>query len=162
MKSPTRGNVTMEEIADIIVEFYNRNKDYETPFNIIIGTDSQNFSDTKVVVVIAVQSEGHGGIYFYDIQRVNRISNVKVKLNYETSQSLAYADRLLDILLEDKYTEVMKKAHIIIHVDAGESIHGKTKELIPSIVGWVKACGYDCKTKPESFVASTIADRISK
>ena len=51
---------------------------------------------------------------------------------------------------------------IIIHVDAGNSVKGKTRALIPELVGWIRACGYDVRTKPESFVASTIADRISK
>lgn len=162
MKSPTYGEVTTEEIADIILEFTRKHEHYETPLNIIVGTDSQNFSETKVVVVIAVQSEGHGGIYFYDIQRVKRIDNIKVKLNYETAQSLQYADELLNILLDEKYKEIIDKAHIIIHVDAGTSNKGKTKELIPSIVGWIKSCGYDCEVKPNSFVASSIADRISK
>ena len=46
--------------------------------------------------------------------------------------------------------------------DAGNSDKGKTKALIPELVGWIRASGYDAKTKPESFVASTIADRISK
>ena len=51
---------------------------------------------------------------------------------------------------------------IAIHVDAGNSDIGKTKELIPELVGWIRACGYDCEVKPDSFVASTIADRLSK
>ena len=38
----------------------------------------------------------------------------------------------------------------------------KTKELIPELVGWIKSCGYDCEVKPDSFVASSIADKISK
>ena len=49
-----------------------------------------------------------------------------------------------------------------IHVDAGMNPHGKTKELIPELVGWIKSLGYDCETKPESWVASSVADRISK
>ena len=47
-----------------------------------------------------------------------------------------------------------------IHVDAG--FNGPTREVIPEIVGWVKSCGYDVHVKPESFVASTIADKLSK
>lgn len=162
MKSPTYGEVNIEEVAQIIKEFYERNKKYETPVNIIVGTDSQNFSDTKVVVVIAIQVEGHGGIYFYDIQRIKRVDNVRVKLNYETQQSLQYADSLLNILLDDKYKDIIDNTHFIIHVDAGTNNKGKTKELIPSIVGWIKACGYEAAIKPDSFVASSIADRISK
>ena len=52
--------------------------------------------------------------------------------------------------------------HFSIHVDAGVSPHGKTRELIPELVGWIKSCGYDCETKPYSWVASCIADKISK
>ena len=47
-----------------------------------------------------------------------------------------------------------------IHVDAG--FKGPTKEVIPEIVGWVKSLGYDVHVKPESFVASSIADKLSK
>jgi unsaturated chondroitin disaccharide hydrolase len=61
-----------------------------------------------------------------------------------------------------KYEEMYLNCPIAIHVDAGNSTNGKTKELIPELVGWIRACGYDCQVKPESFVASTIADRISK
>ena len=52
--------------------------------------------------------------------------------------------------------------HFSIHIDAGHSNHGKTKDLIPELVGWIKSCGYDCEVKPDSFVASSIADKISK
>ena len=51
---------------------------------------------------------------------------------------------------------------ISIHIDAGNSEIGKTKELIPELVGWVNALGYEAKIKPESFCSSTIADKISK
>ena len=58
--------------------------------------------------------------------------------------------------------EVYLNSTFSIHVDAGKSDNGKTKELIPELVGWIKSCGYDCEVKPESFVASSIADKISK
>ena len=61
-----------------------------------------------------------------------------------------------------KYEEMYVNCPIAIHVDAGNSTSGKTRELIPELVGWIKACGYDCSVKPDSFVASTIADRLSK
>ena len=53
-------------------------------------------------------------------------------------------------------------ASFVIHVDAGNSPDGKTRELIPDIVGWIRSCGYDCVVKPDSYTASSIADRISK
>lgn len=47
-----------------------------------------------------------------------------------------------------------------IHVDAGKN--GPTMQLIPELVGWVRACGYEAVTKPQSYAASTLADTRSK
>ena len=59
---------------------------------------------------------------------------------------------------DKKYEEMYLNCPIAIHVDAGNSRNGKTRELIPELVGWIRACGYDCSVKPDSFVASTISD----
>lgn len=163
MKSPTYGKVSMDEIVNIMNDYYNKNKHYGSQFQITIGTDSQNFSDTKVVIVIAMRCIGHGGIYFYEVMHVNKISDVRMKLNFETQLSLQYANNLLEKLENnDEYSELYLNTDFAIHVDAGKNEHGKTKDLIPEIVGWIKACGYECVVKPDSYAASTIADRISK
>lgn len=163
MISPTYGNVEIKNVVEIINDYFNKTKEYNTPFNIVVGTDSQNHSDTKVVAVIVAQREGHGGIYFYDIEHVNRIQDVRQKLNYETQKSLTYADELIKIIEDnDKYSEMFLNSSFSIHVDAGHSNLGKTKELIPSLVGWIKSCGYDCSVKPDSFAASSVANKISK
>jgi predicted RNase H-related nuclease YkuK (DUF458 family) len=46
-----------------------------------------------------------------------------------------------------------------IHADIGEQ--GQTRDMIKEIVGLIKGNGFEPKIKPESFVASTIADRYS-
>lgn len=163
MKSPTYGNVDSQRIVEIINEYYDKNKCYGSGFEVTIGTDSQNFSDTKVVSVIDVRCIGHGGIYFYDITHVDRINNVKMKLNYETQLSLQLANEIIGIMEEnEEYEDLYLNSSFVIHVDAGNSPDGKTRELIPDIVGWIRSCGYDCVVKPDSYTASSIADRISK
>ena len=87
-QSETYGKIELKDIPEKILEFYNKNKKIGGTFQIVVGTDSQNFNDTKMVTVIAAYKEGHGGIFFYEIDRVNRITNVKQKLNAETSRSL--------------------------------------------------------------------------
>ena len=88
---------------------------------------------------------------------------MKQKLQEETNDSLVLATKLIDLLTaEPEYEELFLSCPVSIHIDAGNSDRGKTKMLIPELVGWIRACGYEAKTKPESFVASTIADRISK
>lgn len=161
-KSETYGDLELKDIPQCMLDYYNKMVKYNAPMHIIIGTDSQNFSDTKMVSVIAYLCEGHGGIYFYEISRIAKIKDVRTKLHCETNESLNIATKLLELLEEDSYKDIFLSSTFAIHVDAGNSEIGKTKELIPELVGWIKSCGYDCSVKPDSFVASSIADKISK
>ena len=86
--SETYGKLNIEQIPEKILAFYDKNKKTDGVFQIVVGTDSQNFNDTKMVTVIEAYKEGHGGIFFYEIDRINRITNVMQKLNAETSRSL--------------------------------------------------------------------------
>ena len=158
--SETYGKLELSQIPEKINEYYEKMKLYDTPIHIIVGTDSQNFDKTKLVSVIAVYCEGHGGIYFYEISRIDKIKDVRVKLHVETGESLKITTELVDLL--ENYPDLFMNTTLSIHIDAGLNPNGKTRELIPELVGWIKSCGYDCETKPESWVASTIADRISK
>lgn len=161
-KSNTYGNLELEEIPSKICDYMQKMKHYDVPLQIVVGTDSQNFDKTKIVSVIAVTCEGHGGIFFYEIEKIRRISDVRMKLTEETTRSLDIMTRLVEIIEKDEYKELRDNSTLAIHVDAGWSDKGKTKELIPMLVGWIKACGYDCKVKPESFASSSIADKLSK
>lgn len=151
------------DICNCLVEFYEKNKSYDDNFHIMIGTDSQNHDKTKIVSVICMTCFGHGGIFFYEVTKENLIKDVRQKLQTETTLSLNLASKLVDQLENNKkYEELYLNCPISIHVDAGNSPKGKTAELIPEIVGWIKACGYDAMVKPDSFVASSIADKLSK
>ena len=160
MISPTYGRVSIEEAAEII-----RRKVEGTPgeYNVMVGTDSQTSDSTKTVVVIALHHVGHGGLFFYDVMYVRRIENIGQKLLYETQLSLECARKLIDAFEALKETDGFdyeKMLNFCIHVDAG--LNGPSKKVIPEIVGWITACGYKVIIKPESFAASTIANRISK
>jgi predicted RNase H-related nuclease YkuK (DUF458 family) len=162
-RSETYGKLNIEQIPEKLLAFYDKNKDIEGVFQIVVGTDSQNFNDTKMVTVIAAYKEGHGGIFFYDVERINRITTVKHKLNTETSRSLEIMMQLAGELEDEgKYKKMRENTLLSIHVDAGWSDKGKTKELIPGLIGWIRACGFEAKCKPDSFAASSIADKISK
>lgn len=161
-KSNTYGTLELKEIPSKILNYMQKMKEYDIPLSITVGTDSQNFDKTKIVSVIAVTCEGHGGIFFYEINRIKKISDVRLKLTEETTRSLAIMTELVEILEKDEYKELRENSTLAIHVDAGWSDKGKTKELIPMLVGWIKSCGYDCAIKPASYCASSIADRLSK
>lgn len=163
-RSPTYGNVSIDQIADLLLNFYNKNKHYDTSFELVVGTDSQNHSaTTKIVNVISIICEGHGGIFFYHTEYIPLIKDIRTKLHEETNESLNIATQLVDILeSNEKYEEMYLNSPIKLHIDAGNSDKGKTKPLISELVGWVVACGYVACVKPESYAASSIADKISK
>lgn len=160
MQSITYGEVSVDQVAEILLQ---KSLESSSTLDVLIGTDSQNFDKTKVVEVIAVHDVGHGGLFFYNIHRVNRIESVRQKLYYETEMSLDLASRLIESLESLKNTknfEYEEHLNFCIHVDAG--LNGPSKNVIPEIVGWIKSAGYNVAVKPDSFAACSIADKLSK
>lgn len=159
MKSITYGDVDIQQIAKIIE---NRVKSLPGKYELMIGTDSQNFDVTKMVLVIALHNVGHGGIFFYEIRNVHRMNNIGQKLMYETTLSLELAQKLIDALekLKKQGFNYEDYLSIGIHVDAGKD--GDSRVVMPEVAGWIKSCGYDVVFKPDSYAASSIANKYSK
>lgn len=163
-QSATYGNLEIEQIPEKIKDYFEKMKHFDVPFKMTVGSDSQSFDTLKLVNVIAVTCEGHGGIFFYEITRLPRTNDVRQKLTTETNESLQAMMKLTEILEGDEYAELREKMSVAIHIDAGWNPDGKTRELIPELVGWIKGCTTNCavEIKPDAYVASTIADKISK
>lgn len=162
-RSYTYGNITFEEIPRKLLEFYERNVESGEPMEITIGTDSQNrMGYTKIVSVISIICRGRGGIFFHQVEYTKSILDIRKKLEEETNRSLAVAQELMEFLQTKKFQKIYANCPISIHIDAGNAPEGKTKTLVQSLVGWVHGMGYDCEIKPNSYAASSIADRISK
>ena len=70
--SETYGSLNIEQIPEKIQDYYEKMKHYDTDFQIVVGSDSQTFDTLKLVNVIAVVCEGHGGIFFHEITRLPR------------------------------------------------------------------------------------------
>ena len=151
-KSPTYGTLEKEQVFNYLKKSILQEKGN---YKVIVGTDSQNTYKTKMVVVICLINEGHGGVFFYHIDLLPKIKNLNTKIFTETEKSLEIARELNEYFHEEGI-----RADVEINVDIGRE--GKTKDLIQSILGWITAEGFVAKIKDESYVASTIADRISK
>lgn len=160
MNSITYGqDLSFQDIRNILHQRYE--KDTPEVVKVTVGTDSQTFSSyTKMVGVIAIQFVSRGGFFFFDCNKLNRpLTNIYDKLRAETSNSLQLASEFLDEIILNPIRG-LDDIEIVIHSDIGKN--GPTSKLIPEIVGWITACGFTCEIKPNSFAASTIADRISK
>jgi hypothetical protein len=153
--SITHGRLTEQEMFDIISNTLSTYPDED--FVVTIGTDSQTYSRTRVITVIAIHRVGKGGFFFYTAEHLKPIDNLRIKVYNETYRSIETAKRLNEHLFNKGLDY-----DIIVHLDIGRSKKGKTAELIAELMGWVKGEGFESEIKPNSYAASCIADRLSK
>ncbi len=161
-KRPSGEIVDNKQIIEIITNYILA--DLDASYEFTVGTDSQNFDRTKMVEVIAVHRIGKGGIFFYNIDFIRKISSLRQKITEETQRSLSIADGLVEqlelSLIEHDIDINDLDIRFQIHCDIGQD--GKTRILIKEITSWVTSLGYTCLIKPDSYTASGIANKYSK
>ncbi len=155
--SPTLGLVTVEQMVDEVVSFVN--DDSSAFYSLIIGSDSQakrinGVSEIDFVTAIIAYRKGKGARYFWHKERQEKKPILRDKIYTETVMSLEVAEKIVP--------EIRKKISpgkydFEIHIDVGPL--GPTREMIREVVGMVTGNGYVAKTKPESWGASSVADK---
>lgn len=149
--SPTLGKMTFEEAISKALEFIAKE---EGIYKVIIGTDSEAISSGLIdfVTALVVHHIGHGGVYFWSRLERNHIHSLRQRIYEEAMYSLAMAQRVVEAFGQKKKTQDVE-----IHVDVGQK--GPTRELINEVVGMIRGNGFNVKTKPDAFGASSVADR---
>lgn len=155
--SPTKGKLTPEEAISDISEFIN--EEPEKFYRVVIGSDSQarrvnGKSEIDFVTALIVHREGSGARYFWKKEKVQKVPVLRDKIYTETLMSLAAAQELVPIL-RDKISPT--KYDFEIHIDVGPL--GPTRDMIKEVVGMVNGNGFKAKTKPDSWGASSVADK---
>jgi predicted RNase H-related nuclease YkuK (DUF458 family) len=153
-ESPTEGRLTIEQMFGSILAYIQAEPDAR--YQLIIGSDSHTRHETYFVTAVVIRRVGKGGRYFFSRSRRRVIRSLRQKVFYETSLSLSVAARLTELLESSNVPEL----DVEIHIDVGHQ--GETKDLIREIVGMVTGSGYRARIKPESFGASTVADKFTK
>lgn len=154
--SPTHGPLSLEEVFADILQFASRHPDDE--YSLIIGTDSQlkeNRGEICFVTALIVHRKGKGGRFFYLRELESMTRSLRQRIFYETSRSLMLASQIMDLLAESEH-----EFNIEIHLDVGNN--GATKDMIKEVVGMVVGSGFDARIKPDSYGASSVADKFTK
>lgn len=128
----------------------------ERHYSIFVGTDSHRYFDKIIfVTAIVVQRHGSGGRYFWTENSIQAktVPTLRNQIYQETLYSINTAQQMLELFKSWPLVNI----GLEIHVDIGQ--RGETRDLIKEVIGMVKGNGFRAKMKPESFVASTIADR---
>ena len=151
------GAMTVDRVIEEIGKF--AFEDSNSFYRLVIGSDSQikysnGKSETDFVTAIVIHRVGTGARYFWSKEKMKRAPSLKEKIYTETIRSLTTAQemfpKLQALLAKNKYD-------MEIHIDVGQN--GPTREMIKEVVGMVTGNGFIAKTKPESWAASSVADK---
>lgn len=151
--SPTFGKLSIKKLKKNVSSYISTGK--KEHFKIIIGSDSQKIKKDSYdfVAALILHKVGHGGRYFWKRDVIERKMSLKERIYLEAIKSLETAESLFELFRQNG----ISKYNIEIHVDIGNK--GETRTMINEVVGMIRGSGYDVKTKPYSYGASSVADR---
>lgn len=155
--SPTQGILSVERMLEEISSFVASAPD--AFYRVVIGTDSQakrinGEAEIDFVTAVVVHKIGHGARYFWKREKQKKKYVLREKIYTETIKSLEFAQDFVPIL---RNKIPASSYDLEIHIDVGPV--GPTREMIKEVVGMVRGSGYTARTKPESYGASSVADR---
>ena len=157
--SPTKGLIKFDQLINEIRDFIQ--EDSQSFYSVIIGSDSQTKKingqpEIDFVTAVVVHRKGKGARYFWTKEREHRMYVLQEKIRQETAMSVELAGHLVPEL---RKVVPVSTYDFEIHVDVGPV--GPTREMIKEVVGWVTGMGYTVKTKPDSYGASSVADKYT-
>lgn len=158
--SPTKGRVNIKGLVDDVAQFVE--SEPLSFYRLVIGTDSQvhrfnGKSEVDFVTAVVVHRQGRGARYFWRKE--------KVFVKKPVLRERIYTETLMSLDLAQKIVPEIRKAisaakyDLEIHIDVGAL--GSTREMIKEVVGMVSGNGFVAKTKPESWGASSVADKYT-
>ncbi|MFH0906751.1 MAG: ribonuclease H-like YkuK family protein [bacterium] len=154
--SPTNGKIELAKVAKEISCFIDN--DSHSKYRLIVGTDSPGIKKADFVTAIIVYRVGRGGRYFWKKTNGGRIYHtLRDRIHKEVTLSLQTAQDILaqlELLLK---TRKELNYDFQIHIDVGQN--GPTRDMIKEVVGMVRGNGFEAKIKPESYAASSVADK---
>ncbi|HEX9722147.1 MAG TPA: ribonuclease H-like YkuK family protein [Candidatus Paceibacterota bacterium] len=157
--SPTKGVLSLQEVLAEMVT-YMREIPHKT-YEVIVGCDSSATQDPTFPVVIVVLRKQQGGRFF--LRRVHYESRPFPSRRQRIMEEVMLSCQLALWLRENFATKAAEQGvdyeFKYIHADIGEK--GITRDMVKEVTGLIRGNGFEPKIKPESFAASTVADRFS-
>jgi predicted RNase H-related nuclease YkuK (DUF458 family) len=157
-------NMSFADVVASIKYFIRVNPDCK--YRLAVGTDSQvKGRYTCFATGIHVHRVGQGAWCCVSKMVENRqYKNLKEKISKETSITYELVhmlnEQLIDVLCDFTVKHKNFDCKLEAHIDVGTK--GETRKLIREMVGYFEGMGVDAIIKPDSFVASSYANRYSK
>ena len=160
--------MSFEDVFDRITQFMKR--DPRGSFRLMVGTDSQvHATYTLFITGIVIQQERKGAWACIRKMTIPRkMTNLHERISFETSLT----EDIVSMFSEERKTQLIDIVLPYIykggsfsmegHLDIGAGKRNKTRIFVDEMVARIEAMGIQPKIKPESFVASTYANRYTK
>ena len=144
---------TQTEVIQILKKVV-KNKNHK----IIVGTDSVKLGGKFVfanAICVINDNSFYDRRFFYTKRKVSDDSyyDLSKRLLKETTDSIDIAFKI---------RKKINCANIEIHADINTNKQHNSSRYESMIKGYITGCGFVCKVKPDSFVASGIADVYTK
>jgi len=169
--NPTKGKLTLEEVIEEMRNYMKEKPDMF--YDIIVGCDSSSSNEPHFPVAVAILRVGEGGRFFlkkikysssFNKKFVNWRNRILQEVLLSCDLALLFKERFNQKMNEEIEKEVFEKGKPryqirYIHADIGEN--GQTKEMIKELTSLIRSNGFEPKIKPESFIASSVANKYS-
>jgi len=160
--NPTKGQMDLQGVLQEIISYLKEKP--ERNYEIIVGCDSSAVEEPTFPVVIVVLRKKEGGRFFltkvhYPAPR--KFYNIHDRILEEvllSCQLAVWLKKNFTALAEKEVLEVSYQLQYI-HADVGKN--GATKDMIKEVTGLILGNGFTPMIKPESFAASSVADRFA-
>lgn len=158
--NPTKGNLRLSQVVSEILEFIKEKPDKN--YEIIVGSDSSSGEDPSFPVAVVVLRLKEGGRFF--LKRIRYTDNRKFfswrqRILEEVFLSIQLATYLREELERREKQSGRKLNYQLRYIHADVGNNGPTKEMIREVIGLIRGNGFEPKVKPESYVATVVADR---
>lgn len=153
-RSGTNFNLIEYNNINTILKEVAKNKDHK----IMIGSDSQlkgNYCLFVTAICIVNKYNKHHARYFYKklLLKDPLYGHLSNRLLKETTESISLA--------EDIYNNI-QDVNIEIHADINPKEYYASNKYSSMVLGYITGCGFPCIFKPDSYVASSVADKHTK
>jgi uncharacterized protein len=161
-------HMSFEDIFERIITFMQLHPSGN--YRLMVGTDSQvHHNRTLFISGVVIQNIGKGAwACIRKVVEPREMKQLHERISYETTLTErivslfteAHKNRLIDIVLPHIYHGASFTMEG--HIDIGSGQRNKTREYVEEMVTRIESMGFEPKIKPDSFVASSYANRYTK
>lgn len=153
----------LPEVLDEMVRYIQEKP--HRKYEVVVGCDSSPSEEPTFPVAIVILRKGEGGRFF--LKKVHYQPTIKRFYNIHDRilEEVWLSCQLALWLRENFAARVKQEKNAVqyqfeyIHADVGEN--GLTRDMIKEVVGLIRGNGFEARIKPQSFAASSVADRYS-